>query len=180
MKLKDIAKLVSATNVIRLSMVRDTQWIGNGYAAFPVFGLPTLTEDTAAAVLDFDEDKQELINVQEADLESDFNMRDTDDDEEVLTAVLLRFLACGKTLDAWATESGQIIILDAAYTKALLADDKAQLYLRCTPSGREYVIGKSGMFVTALIMPFAFEEKTAELLAINFTRLACAMEKIEN
>ncbi len=40
MKLKDIAKLCAKTHSICISEVSGTQWLGNGYAAYPVFMLP--------------------------------------------------------------------------------------------------------------------------------------------
>lgn len=51
------------------------------------------------------------------------------------------------------------MFLDAAYTKPLLADDdRTRLFVR-RKIGRDfgYVIGKSGMFVTAIIEPMRFQ-----------------------
>lgn len=152
MKLKDIAKLCAKTHSIGISELRGTQWLGNGNAAYPVFSLPPLDEDTAPAVLDFD---------------------------EALTAVLLRFLYKGETLDAWQTESGRIVLVDPTYTKPYFADESSVpvLYLRRANRG-DYIVGKSGMFVTAIIMPRELDAKEADSLLRKFTRLALAIEEI--
>lgn len=80
--------------------------------------------------------------------------------DKELTSVLLRFLYYGRTVDAWSTADGDVVFLDAAYTKPLLADDdRTQLFVR-HKIGRNfgYVIGKSGMFVTAIIEPMRFRD----------------------
>ncbi len=179
MKLKDIAKLCAKTHSIGIAEVSGTQWLGNGYAAYPVFNLPPLDEDTAPAVLDFDDEKAETLNVQYVDLQSKFDLREDNDEEEALTAVLLRFLYKGGTLDAWQTESGRIVLVDPTYTKPYFADESSVpvLYLRRADRG-DYIVGKSGMFVTSIIMPRELDAEEADSLLRKFNRLALAMEEI--
>ena len=179
MKLKNIAKLCAKTHSIGISEVIGTQWLGNGYAAYPVFNLPPLDEDTAPAVLDFDDEKAETLNVQYVDLQSKFDLREDNDDEEALTAVLLRFLYKGETLDACQTESGRIVLVDPTYIKPYIADESSVpvLYLRHGEHG-DYIVGKSGMFVTAMIMPYELDAKEADSLLRKFNRLALSMEEI--
>lgn len=174
-----IAKLCAKTHSIGISELRGTQWLGNGNAAYPVFSLPPLDEDTTPAVLDFDEEKAETLNVQYVDLQSKFDLREYNDDEEALTAVLLRFLYKGETLDAWQTESGRIVLVDPTYTKPYFADESSVpvLYLRRANRG-DYIVGKSGMFVTAIIMPRELDAKEADSLLRKFNRLALTMEEI--
>lgn len=179
MKLKDIAKLCARTHSIGISEVSGTQWLGNGYAAYPVFNLPPLDEDTAPAVLDFDEEKAKMLDVRYVDLQSKFDLHENNDDEEALTAVLLRFLYKGETLDAWQTERGRIVLVDPTYTKPYFADESSVpvLYLRRADRG-DYIVGKSGMFVTAIIMPRELDAKEADDLLRKFNRLALAMDEI--
>ena len=179
MKLKDIAKLCAKTHSIGISEVSGTQWLGNGYAAYPVFNLPPLDEDTAPAVLDFDEEKAKTLDVRYVDLQSKFDLREDNDDEEALTAVLLHFLYKGETLDAWQTESGRIVLVDPTYTKPYIADESSvpMFYLRHGEHG-DYIVGKSGMFVTAIIMPRELDANEADSLLRKFNRLALAMEEI--
>lgn len=179
MKLKDIAKLCAKTHSIGISELRGTQWLGNGDAAYPVFNLPPLDEDTAPAVLDFDEEKAKTLTVRYVDFQSKFDLREKNDDEEALTAVLLRFLYKGETLDAWQTESGRIVLVDPTYTKPYFADESSVpvLYLRRADRG-DYIVGKSGMFVTSMIMPYELDATMTLDLGEKFQRLAFAMDEI--
>lgn len=179
MKLKDIAKLCAKTHSIGISEVSGTQWLGEGYAAYPVYNLPPLDKDTAPAVLDFDEEKAATLDVRYVDLQSKFDLREDNDGEEALTAVLLRFLYKGETLDAWQTESGRIVLVDPTYTKPYFADESSvpALYLRRGEDG-DYIVGKSGMFVTAIIMPHELDTKEADDLRGKFHRLTVEMDGI--
>lgn len=177
MKLKDIARLCLKTATIGISKARGTQWLGNGYASYPVFNLPKLDTDTAAAVLDIDEEKADILDVRYVELLPKFDLADYAE-EEALTGVVLRFLYNGKQLDAWQTEGKRIVLVDPAYTKPYFADaaEEPALYLRRTLTGTDYIVGKSGMFVTAVIMPFETDEKMADDLSRKFYRLGAAMD----
>ena len=181
MKLKDIAKLCASTNRISISDVNGTQWLGNGYACYPVYGLPELDTDTVAAVLDFDESKQEAIRTLRLEMEDYYDLSDTVSGEETLTNVVLRFLHGGKTIDAWTTEDGRIVFINASLTKPYFADeDEARLYLRYTKGGKKYIVGKSGMFVSAVIAPFEFKQEDAETMRTIFGNLTGEMQNIVN
>lgn len=178
MKLKDIARLCLKTATIGISKACGTQWLGNGYASYPVFNLPGLDTDTAAAVLDIDEEKADMLDVRYVELLPKFDLAEACDEEEALTGVVLRFLYNGKQLDAWQTEGKRIVLVDPAYTKPYFADaaEEPGLYLRRTLTGTDYIVGKSGMFVTAVIIPFETDEKMADDLSRKFYRLGAAMD----
>ena len=178
MKLKDIARLCLKTATIGISKARGTQWLGNGYASYPVFNLPKLDIDTAAAVLDIDEEKADMLDVRYVELLPKFDLAEANDEEEALTGVVLRFLYNGKQLDAWQTEGKRIVLVDPAYTKPYFAEaaEEPALYLRRTLTGTDYIVGKSGMFVTAVIMPFETDAKMADDLSRKFYRLGAAMD----
>ena len=106
MKLKDISRLCARSHEICICDMRGAQWLGDGHAMYPVFGLPELDVDTAPAVLDFNEEKAEALDVRNVYLEDRYNMREADDYEEALTGVVLRFLHGGGQLDAWRTKAG--------------------------------------------------------------------------
>lgn len=181
MKLKDVAKLCASTGIIQLSEVEGRQWIGNGYASYPVHGLPELGTDTVAAVLDFDENKQEKMQIAQMGLADLFDLDDMRAGEKSLTDVILRFVRKGRTIDAWTTEDGEVVFTDAALTKPYLADDnKAQLYLRRTKRGQSYIVGKSGMFVSALLMTYCFDQEAATELETAFADPMLVMRDMKN
>ena len=166
MKLKEISKLCKATGRVIMSDVRGMQWIGNRYASFPMLGMPELDEETVFTCLDYDEKTIEKMEVRCLSLAA-FNLYDAyaAGDKE-LTSVILRFVHEGHTVDAWRTKEGDVTFLDAAVTKPLIKDDdKTVLVLRETSEGVPYVIGKSGLFITALIMPIVFHSESGSTLA---------------
>ena len=159
MKLKDIAKLCKARGIITLTQMGGTQWIGDFGATFPALGMPFMDEETVGVCLDVDEKTREKVKVCNGIL-TDYELDEYVEGDKELTSVLLRFLHYGKTVDAWSTADGDVVFLDAAYTKPLLADDdRTRLFVR-RKAGRNfgYVIGKSGMFVTAIIEPMRFRD----------------------
>lgn len=163
MKLKDIAKLCKARGIITLTPVGGTQWIGDLGAAFPALGMPFMDEETVGVCLGFDEKTREKVKVCNIPL-TNYELDEYVEGDKELTSVLLRFLYYGRTVDAWSTADGDVVFLDAAYTKPLLADDdRTQLFVR-HKIGRNfgYVIGKSGMFVTAIIEPMRFRDDDSE------------------
>ena len=178
MRLKDIARRGLKPATIGISKGRGTQWLGNGYASYPVFNFPVLNIETAAAVLDIDEKKAGMLDVRYVELLPKFDLAEACDEEEVLTGVVLRFLYNGRQLDAWQTEGKRIVLVDPAYTKPYFADaaEEPALYLRRTPTGTDYIVGKNGMFVTAVIMPVETDAKMADDLSRKFYRLGAAMD----
>lgn len=166
MKLKEISKLCKATGSVIMSDVRGMQWIGNRYASFPMLGMPELDEETVFTCLDYNEKTIEKMEVRSLSLAA-FNLYDgyAAGDKE-LTSVILRFVHEGHTVDAWRTKEGDVTFLDAAVTKPLIKDDdKTVLVLRETSEGVHYVIGRSGLFITALIMPIVFQSESGSTLA---------------
>lgn len=169
MKLKDIAKLCKARGIITLTQMGGTQWIGDFGATFPALGMPLMDEETVGVCLDFDKKTREKVKVCNGIL-TDYELDEYVEGDKELTSVLLSFLHYGKTVDAWSTADGDVVFLDAAYTKPLLADDdRTQLFVR-RKVGRDfgYVIGKSGMFVTAIIEPMRFwNDDTGRSLSLS-------------
>lgn len=80
MKLKDISRLCARSHEICICDMHGAQWLGDGHAMYPVFGLPELDVDTAPAVLDFNEEKAEALDVRNVYLEDRYNMREADDE----------------------------------------------------------------------------------------------------
>ena len=68
MKLKKVVALCNKAKGFRLFDKLDstgeiTQWLGDGYAIYPLIGLPILDEETLCAVFDISEKQRENIVV---------------------------------------------------------------------------------------------------------------------
>ena len=89
MKLKKVASLCGKSKCYRLfdkidSTGEITQWLGDGYAIYPLNGLPILDEESLCAVFDISEKKRENISVRRAAMPESINADDTDPAERVL------------------------------------------------------------------------------------------------
>ena len=59
MKIKQIESILKARKTIILFQdSENVQWLGDGSAAYPIFGLPNLTEQAIYTLFDIPEDKK--------------------------------------------------------------------------------------------------------------------------
>ena len=89
MKLKKVVALCNKEKQYILfdkldSTGKITQWLGDGYAIYPLIGLPILDEETLCAVFDISEKQRENIVVRRSEMPEAVNVDDTDPSERVL------------------------------------------------------------------------------------------------
>ena len=132
-----------------------TQWLGDGYAIYPLNGLPILDEETLCAVFDISEKQRENIIVRRQSMPEAINADDTDPSERVLSDDDFSIIYGGAELQPLKTRSG-IIFIQRKYL-AQLEDvlDMIQLYERVTPDGQTYVAAKAGLLIAAVIFPYS-------------------------
>ena len=160
MKLKKVASLCGKSKCYRLfdkidSTGEITQWLGDGYAIYPLNGLPILDEESLCAVFDISEKKRENISVRRAAMPESINADDTDPAERVLKDDDFSIIYGGTELQPLKTRNG-IIFIQRKYL-APLEDvlDMVQLYERVTPDGQTYVAAKAGLLIAAVIFPYS-------------------------
>lgn len=131
-----------------------TQWLGDGYAIYPLNGLPILDEETLCAVFDISEKQRENIIVRRQSMPEAINADDTDPSERVLSDDDFSIIYGGAELQPLKTRSG-IIFIQRKYL-APLEDvlDMIQLYERVTPDGQSYIAAKAGLLIAAVIFPY--------------------------
>lgn len=81
MKLKKVVALCNKAKGFRLfdkidSTGEITQWLGDGYAIYPLNGLPILDEETLCAVFDISEKQRENIIVRRSEMPEAVNVDD--------------------------------------------------------------------------------------------------------
>lgn len=59
MKIKQIEAILKASKTIAVIETPSCQWLSNGFAAYPIYNLPELTEENIFAMFDIPKDKQE-------------------------------------------------------------------------------------------------------------------------
>ena len=160
MKLKKVASLCGKSKCYRLfdkidSTGEITQWLGDGYAIYPLNGLPILDEESLCAVFDISEKKRENISVRRAAMPESINADDTDPAERVLKDDDFSIIYGGTELQPLKTRNG-IIFIQRKYL-APLEDvlDMVQLYERERPDGQSYIVAKTGLLIAAAIFPYS-------------------------
>lgn len=159
MKLKKVTSLCGKSKCYRLfdkidSTGEITQWLGDGYAIYPLNGLPILDEESLCAVFDISEKQRENISVRRAAMPESVNTDDTDPAERVLKDDDFSIIYGGTELQSLKTRNG-IMFIQRKYL-APLEDvlDMVQLYERVTPDGQSYIAAKTGLLIAAVIFPY--------------------------
>lgn len=159
MKLKKVISLCNQQKTFRLfdkisGNGEIVQWMGDGFAAYPLNGIPILDEETLCAVFDISEKQLKNTSVRRLTMPDALNVGDTDPDERILKDDDFSITYGGTQVKPLKTRNG-IIFIQQKYL-APLEDvlDVVQLYERVTPDGQTYVAAKAGLLIAAVIFPY--------------------------
>lgn len=160
MKLSKLWALLKASKYITKWEGSDTEWLSDGRAFFPVYGLPTLTEQALRTMLDVDEDKWTSYHYRE---EGELPFSDLDnfrDDEELRVSKVtftvwgVEFVALTKGLDIYLISMKELKPLDSEGLGFYFRDG--------------FIAVKEGMVLRAVIAPEIITDDMilAELMSI--------------
>ncbi len=160
MKLSKLWALLKASKYITKWEGSDTEWLSDGRAFFPVYGLPTLTEQALRTMLDVDEDKWTSYHYREEG-ELPFSDLDNFRDDEELRVSKVTFTVWG--VEFVALTKGLDIYLVSMKELKPLGSESLSFYLR-----DGFVAVKEGMVLRAVITPEIITEDIilAELMSI--------------
>lgn len=136
-----------------------TQWLGDGCAIYPLYGLPILNEETICAVFDISEKQRDSISIKQATMPEDINTDDTDAEERAAKEDEISIFYNSSELQPLRTSRG-ITFIQRKYLDPL--DDvmgMVQLFERTTASGQPYIVAKAGLLIAAVIMPYSIKER---------------------
>lgn len=158
MKLKKVAGLCCQSGAIRLFDQADgtgevvCQWLGDGYAAYPMAGLPYMDTDNICAMFDISEKKQEKMTFRHDKAPESINWDDADRTESQLDdpKLCVRY-ECRELLPLRTSEG--IIFIQEKYLAPLDNPDYMRIYERRSRGGSVYIVAKVGMMIQAVIMP---------------------------
>lgn len=151
MKLKTVLQLLKAKRRIILYESDDGQWIGDGSAAFPLHGLPTMKQENLRSLLDVTE-KQ----FAQMDVSSEKIPFSTDDN--VIGEIMLTH--CGMVMHYRGyeliplTSGAKIYYVQSGYIKPFGGIDDISYDVRTLENGSEYIAVKEGFLLRAVIAPF--------------------------
>lgn len=137
----------------RLELLLDTQngrqWISDGYAMYPLLGLPLLTEENIRALYSLPAG----VRVEVKDMHEDFSTADVEREEKPVYYEKIQLRPGGESVITLRTSGGIVFIRDK-HLKPLEAGEngETQLYERTGKDGSIYIVAKQGMMLEAIIM----------------------------
>lgn len=160
MKLKKIAARCKDRATLLLWDVVDktgtvTQWVSNGAAAWPLFGLPIFRTEELVRIFDISDKRCADMRIEHTASPATLNFSDYDAGELIATEKPLRIVRNGDTLIPLAAD-GRILLIDSALAEPIMTDG-VEFYLRLGAGealGVPYFAAKAGLVTVALIMPY--------------------------
>ncbi|MFR8330952.1 MAG: hypothetical protein ACLU9S_00155 [Oscillospiraceae bacterium] len=149
-----------------------TQWLGDGCCAFPLHGLPVLSEPELYRMFDVSEKKQDKIYFNHSALPEGLNVEDWCRSEVRAEDMDVTISSGGKVLMPLRFPGG-LLFIQSKYLGPLEDQmDFLELYVRRSDSGGRYVVAKTGMLVAGVIFPVqavneGFCDKLEELASLT-------------
>ena len=136
MKIKSLAAICKRRkNIVLFHDGSDQQYISDGNAVYPVFGLPELNTDYVLTIFDVPEKDRDKYITRETTLPDGINLSDDDYSERAVISIPISIAYGGTPLRPLKTTGG-IVYIDSRYLSPL-ADmlDVLELYERRTTAG---------------------------------------------
>ena len=160
MRLKQIAAVCAKQKRVILYDVTDAegtvnQWIGDGSAAYPAYGMPYLVKDNIFTVFDIpvkQQDKWYALHLNEQNYDISFkDMSNTDKNVEQLDITVRHR---GAALVPFRTKDAQVIFINADYLRPIAHIlDEVTFVERTSTGGTRYIVALNAFMVAAIIMP---------------------------
>ena len=158
MKMNSIASICKKRKNItlferRLESGDVQQYISDGFAVYPIVGLPYLTEESILTIFDVAEKEREKWIVRHANLPEGLNFEDTDVNEVTIGESVISIAYGGTVLKPLYTPGGMTFIESRYLVPLKDVMDFLQLYERRTETGTPYIVAKAGFLLQAVILP---------------------------
>ena len=155
MKIKKIVDICRREGVARIyDDANEIQWLSCGYACYPLYEVPELSEDEFFTIFDFSAKQREDTVFARTAFPSSLSTSDFTETEILCEKLTPNIPFESRLLIPFKTIGG-IKFLDSEYL-APFADENAQIeiYERVSAKGEPYFAVKIGMCLRAIIMPF--------------------------
>lgn len=152
MEIKKIIKLCKDNDTIRIYENEGRQWISDGCALYPLYGLPLFDEANICAAYDISAKKAEKMHIAfDLSLPSGYDFSDDAEKEMQCTRGEPLFGALVPI-----TTSHGIEFIQNKYLSPFADSDDNMLYIyeRATAAGSTYFAVKEGLMLVGIIMPY--------------------------
>lgn len=129
------------------------QWISDGTAAYPVLGMPVMSEKEMLTFLNFQEN--DPINVIEWKAEN-IDLSDVVPDEQLIESFGPSLNIGGEEYSVFYTSIGALLVREVYLVPAYTHYGEGELtfYLRYSKTNNPYIVVKKGFYPLAAICPF--------------------------
>ncbi|OGO90328.1 MAG: hypothetical protein A2Y17_12225 [Clostridiales bacterium GWF2_38_85] len=154
MKIKSIASICKNNKSVILYEGKSCQWISDGAAIYPLFGLPKMTKENIFTMFDVPEEKQSGFYFDSKEELPSFCFSDADGGERLLDRATLSVCAKGHVVEPLKTSLGIAFINEKYLAPFGDCVNGFELYERVTKSGQVYIAVKEGFILLGIIMPY--------------------------
>lgn len=151
MKYKKIASFIKKRKYVSIHTKRNEQWISDGSAAYPIIGMPIMSEDEILRFLDFQPNDNITIMNWTTDA---VNLNDTDNEETPIERFGPSLIIGDTVYTTFYTELGALLVKEAYITPCYshYGEGELNFWLRFA-SGKPYIAVKKGLILLAAIIP---------------------------
>lgn len=150
MNIQKIVNLCKKSGTLYLYNAKDCQWISNGYAVYPMYGVPQFDEDSICATYGIsDEQKEKMVISEKRPPESGISFEDNEETEIPAKVISPGIVYAGTDYMTVSSEKG-IEFIKRKYLDVF--DESVELNVR-TLNDRTYIAIKQGMFLKGIILP---------------------------
>ncbi|MBQ8181978.1 MAG: hypothetical protein IJ010_08430 [Ruminococcus sp.] len=151
MKLKDVSALLRAGRTIIIQKGKDCQWIGDGFSAYPMYGLPYMEEQNLRPLLDIPENKWDSYRINSMPLP--FTEDDNTPQEFALSDMGVDINYKGTVLTL-LIGNRKLFFVQPKYLKPLQDVSDRSYFARKLENDTYVIAVKEGFILRAVIMPY--------------------------
>lgn len=179
MKIKRIVDICRREGVARIYDANDTQWLSCGYACYPLYEVPKLSEDEFFTIFDFTPKQRNNTVFAHTTFPSSLSTSDVISGEELCEKLSPNIPFGSRLLIPFKTTSG-IKFLDSEYLAPFAGENNdIEVYERTFANGEPYFAVKVGMCLRAIIMPFAVNKSFVDNIAKIYSLCQIALHNEE-
>lgn len=174
MKISAIWALLKKRKTAVIQKSADTQWVGDGYAAYPIYALPDLNNNTMQLLLDVKDEAWESFSVH-VKKGTPFSEEDSEFGEKEMRELDITINYHGSELIPLAVGE-EIYFVQSQYLKPF--NDFEPLFFLRGNRASQLIAVKEGMLLRGVIAPYYFDAAGEELFVNalrNITRRAAHM-----
>lgn len=172
MKLKQIESILKPNKNVMLYTTDEAQWIGDGGAMYPIYGMPHLTEENILIMWDIPEDKRGKWCFRYGDSLHPSMFADSVDGEQLIERGMSPICVTGAIVEPLKTEQGVLFIAQRYLKPFDDLENGYDLYARLDSRGVPYIAVKEGYALVGIVYPMSiiddkFIAELEELLELS-------------